>query len=357
MLPFFLFSDLHAHVWQYGGYISDAGYNVRLEDAIKVIQYVGALGENKQISAAIFTGDLFELRGMLPTSAVNLVTDAIAEVTKHIPLFMLPGNHDQAIKSGRIHALHFLRHAGAKVIDSPQWHFCGDVALFGIPYTDDDDFIKQSLAQAYASWPQATRHVLLMHHGISGALLGSSEIPVRNPVAATDVAQFDQVFCGHYHMPQDLAHNIHYVGAPMQHRWDDRSQQRGYILYQPADNSYIRYYLNFLPEFIVTDIEKLPQIALPPESYVQVKVPFGTDETVKQQLKAQYGINIRSFDVVEDDPPQVQTGGSLDLSKSISPMEVFLEYLECGKQPINEPLDRDRLLELARECVRGENGD
>src|SRR5690606_19752091 len=69
---------------------------------------------------------------------------------------------------------------------------------------------------------------------------------------------FDAAYLGHYHMPQLLAPNVRYIGAPLQHNWGDEQQARGFRIYDTETQTDTRYDLK-APRFEQTTIEEYVQ--------------------------------------------------------------------------------------------------
>lgn len=243
-----IFSDLHSHNFRPYSEILPDGTNSRFQDILNVLEEIYRICKQEEVDGVLCGGDLFHARSVLNVATFNAVYEAIAKIKTAVKFFVLAvGNHDQSNKLGTIHSTKTFN-AVIDVLDKPDWYakyVDGEsIGIFVIPFIDNREAIVNSISEAVATWDavEPCPRILLGHFGVSGAnpgsnfVLKSSELPVL-PDLRPDL--FDQIFLGHYHMPQELLDNARFIGAPLQHNWGDSGQERGIWLYDTlADSKY-----------------------------------------------------------------------------------------------------------------------
>jgi DNA repair exonuclease SbcCD nuclease subunit len=241
-----IFSDLHSHSFRPYSEILPNGRNSRLQDILNVLEEIYQTCKYQKIDGVLCGGDLFHARSVLSVATFNDVYEAIAKIRTAVKFFVLTvGNHDQSNKLGTIHSTKTFN-AVIDVFDKPDWYVKyvdgESIGIYVIPFTDSKEAIVNAVTGAVATWDDTAEpcpRILLGHFGVSGAepganfVLKSSELPVLPDLKPQ---LFDQIFLGHYHMPQELLPNVRFIGAPLQHNWGDTKQQRGIWLYDTNED-------------------------------------------------------------------------------------------------------------------------
>lgn len=147
--------------------------------------------------------------------------------------------------TAQTHSHHCRLHRAVSTIHVDGW----DVLL--VPWQDDLTDLRRHWPSA--DDPQRHRTVVMGHLAVAGAWLrlGPRQRPVRyTPVCVGSVSEgdrdsrrplsvgefqgFPMVLSGHYHSPHIVGGNVLYVGAPMQHGFQDaHSDTRGALLVDP----------------------------------------------------------------------------------------------------------------------------
>jgi DNA repair exonuclease SbcCD nuclease subunit len=243
MPGFVAFSDVHAHPFSYGNYLTPyppftGVFNSRLVDTVLAIEAVSRHALANNIDTVVFTGDLFHTRQSVRTDAKALVSHVLKThfVDKGLTLVMIPGNHDYADRNGNVHSLHFLRNMSDSihVLDTVTSFSKGDWTFVAVPYTDDVHKAQTDLKQAGALAEGCTtpKCALLCHLGIQGGVVGSDFVMIcPSDVEEQDLPldKFDICLFGHYHEHQAIAGNACYVGALTQQNWGDSGGKRGFL--------------------------------------------------------------------------------------------------------------------------------
>lgn len=304
-----LFSDLHAHAFKPYSTVLPSGINSRLQDTINIIDQVKVLAETTHVGLILFGGDLFHIRKILYTQTYNLVFDAIARLRLGHQVGILVGNHDQADRSGNVHSIYPFG-AMAEVMDKIGWTTFTvgqeQVQVLSVPYfhskEDTVAKIKSLVGVVGGNCPS----MMLGHFGVSGALAGSNFVMIdKDLMELEDVCPdaFEQVFLGHYHETQQLAPNVRYIGAPMQHNWGDSGQGRGCLLWDTNTNK-VDFFPLLYPQFVkmkLEELQHLPNVKVRGD-FIRVVCPPGgrpaNEEKIKDDMVNQLGA--RSFEFVEE---------------------------------------------------------
>eukprot|EP00878_Enallax_costatus_P043517 GHUV01051530.1.p1 GENE.GHUV01051530.1~~GHUV01051530.1.p1 ORF type:complete len:209 (+),score=21.30 GHUV01051530.1:528-1154(+) len=98
-----------------------------IDTSIEVLRYVHQQAKDNQ-AGILFLGDFWDRRGDLPVVPLNRVQDEIS--SWHMPLLLLPGNHDQVDLGGLDHSLDPIKMAAAQahVFTQPTVYRCAHSA-------------------------------------------------------------------------------------------------------------------------------------------------------------------------------------------------------------------------------------
>lgn len=235
-----IFSDIHLHNWQYGATITN-GMNSRLgyqEDVLNQIAMVAVKG----IDMLVFCGDLFHVHGRIDASVLKVASDFFNVITDlNIPVFVLVGNHDLALKDRSIHSLswikdaHIINHATRKKYNDHEFAF--------MPYTESQEELERFLMGT------SSESIVFLHQGVSGVPMGSGFVIPNEILTPQMVDRFRRVFTGHYHNHRRVSRNLTVIGATMQHTWADVGERRGWLIYDTEENK-VRLYESDHPKFI-----------------------------------------------------------------------------------------------------------
>ena len=324
------FSDLHAHPFKEGK-ITEDGFNSRLLDCLSALDTIYDYAERKRVDCILFGGDLFHLRKRLDTSAFNEVFGVISEWK--ITTIMLVGNHDQYDRLGQIHSLEAFKELDhVVVIDEPEWHSLGgSVSVLCLPYIHDGkDFIR-IMDEALSEAPANDYKIGLFHVGIDGTKVGQGKYAytIDSDIALGDLHpdRWDRILSGHYHTPQSIAENVHYIGAPLQHGWADEKENRGFILLDTNTDTLKRLDLDGLPRFVTLPFEELETYGdvINEDDFVRVIFTETPSESALQELKNFGEVTVT---VKEERKELNRSGISLGMSKEA----ILKRYIKLRKE-------------------------
>ena len=305
-----LYSDLHAHPYN-NGTLLEHGTNSRVQDAVNVIGRVYSYAIEHELDYVFFGGDLFDRRKSIDVDTYNKIHQEIQYWSERVSTIMIPGNHDQANKSGTIHSLERFQSKDCLVIGVPTWHdLGGGVWLFAVPYYDDGEVIAHHIEEGLKDKPEGERYLLLIHYGIEGARIGPSDyvLPCELKLPMLNLDEWDTVFSGHYHIGQQLGSKFHYIGSAMQHRWDDVGFEKSFVVYDTSDGS----------------LERVPTEA---PQFLEIR-----DKTKNHDVKNCFVRIIRDYEISEDKKPKIESNlkdrGALSVEFRYEPEKVDIEAEE-----------------------------
>jgi len=331
---FLVFSDHHAHTFPFGAKeVPHEGHfvNSRLFAAYEVIKEIDAFAREHGIKNVFFCGDLFHVREAVPTVALNLMYDAIRDMSAKVR--MIPGNHDYSDREGMVHSLHVFAH---QVFD---WSTSRSITVPGsrrdlirysfVPYTDDRDKAVKEIKELAELTKPDEPHVLFAHLGIQGARVGSDYVLVSDTdLSVGDIPwqKFTACFFGHYHEHQQLFQNGWYVGASHQHNWGDVNSRRGFLhvkLY--TDHVTFEHIETSAPKFILC---KEDHEAAHPQDFVRLLTQKKHTPTELDELRKKSGS--QNCEVMYVPPEVAQTAMELS-EENLSPSAMVVAWVKSNE--------------------------
>ena len=198
-------ADLHLHPHPSWSRVLENGMNSRLEVGKRALFHLTELAARDVL---VISGDLLHDRESIPVEVLDVLGEWQQLVRQHqVTVWLLSGNHDQYLRSGDCHSIKCLRgNPDIHVITEPtrlkldaEYHF--------IPYYADPEQTEAALAKLPGSC------TVFMHCDIKGAYANGGH-KCEHGVQLGDQERL--IIAGHYHRPQQVARNVHYVGSPYQ---------------------------------------------------------------------------------------------------------------------------------------------
>lgn len=218
-MKFLLYSDLHIRPGEFLGTCD------------LVLSEIGRLVEEREIDYIINGGDTFHTRGIVNTSALNVLDRHYsAWRDKGFKQIILVGNHDQEDREGKIHPICVYRdYPGWSVIEKPT--FIGALGMAFFPYMDT---IENGLAP-FSPISDEVPVDAVVHWGIQGARRNDNNVDSEGyPVA--NLAKFRKVFAGHYHY-RNAFDNVQYIGSPYQQDFGEMGQDKGVLIWDNVSDT------------------------------------------------------------------------------------------------------------------------
>lgn len=253
MAKILFFSDIHI--------ASHKGSIDRLEDCLKVLQWVFSTAHERNIKEIVFGGDLFQDRQKIQVLAYNKTFNIFAQ-NKDINLYLLLGNHDLwYYENTDVSSVHpFSAFQNITVIAEPSTIKVGDISIDFLPFTHNP-------IAAIKKWEKYSP-VLVGHIAVDGAVLNfnhrtKAEVSVEHENDMTVVSRdlfdgWDRVFLGHYHGAQKLTDKVEYMGSPLQLSFGEAFQQK-HILILDTETMEVEQVINdFSPKHLIVDSGDIP---------------------------------------------------------------------------------------------------
>lgn len=215
-----------------------------LEDQQFILKQILDIIDIQQPDGILIAGDVYD-KTVPPSEAVTLLDDFLtALIEKHIPVFLIAGNHDSAERvafGGRIMSksgVYLSPVYRGELLKIPLTDDYGTVDIFLLPFLKPAHvrhYYPDSTIESYtdalrlildAAAPNAShRNVLLAHQFVTGAVLCESEsvsVGGTDNVSAEVFDNFDYVALGHLHRPQSVSReSIRYCGTPLKYSFSE----------------------------------------------------------------------------------------------------------------------------------------
>lgn len=329
------------------------------------------LAERVDAEAIVVAGDVYD-RAVAPTEAIRVLDKILKQLTVglHIPVVMIAGNHDSAVRLEYLNGL--VSEMGLHVVGTVGPEPRGvrlrggdglDVVFWPLAYTDPetarhdlggDIHTHEAALQAQLDLIRErrdddARHVVVAHAFVVGAEpTESSERPLSvggsEQVSRSVFHDFDYVALGHLHLPQRVgADNVRYAGSLLQYSFDEVEQRKSVSVVDLGADGAVAVREEQLPvrrrlcrlEGSFDEVMERPDAADYQDDFVEV-VLTDTDPVIDpmQRLRAVYP-NILSLRR-EAWLAQTRAQASLDVP-TMSTRELFAEFFsEATQQQLTE---------------------
>jgi DNA repair protein SbcD/Mre11 len=244
------FADLHLGVENYGRPDPATGLHSRLQDFLRVFDFVVERAVSPPVDLVLFCGDAFRSREPSPTLQC-LFAERIGRLAQAgIPVVILPGNHDLPPLPGRRSALEIypiLSVPGVEVVTQPRLLRvttpAGPLQIACLPAGSKDtesengaiELVRRLAAQVAEDCPA----VLAGHVAIRGAKVGAeTTLTLGREVLLPREALLQPEFCyialGHLHRFQDLNPGkqppLVYCGSPERVDFSEEHEAKGFVI-------------------------------------------------------------------------------------------------------------------------------
>lgn len=251
---------LHTSDWHLGRGL----HGLDLHDAqSQVVRQIADLVASRDVDVVLISGDVFD-RAIPPVAAVRLWDDALRTLAEQVPVIVISGNHDSAVRLGAGADLYregiHLRTSAAEVGRPVVLHDAhGPVAIYPIPFLDPE-IVRHTLADGdeplarshaavlgaamsrvrtdLAGCDDGTRAVVMAHAFVTSgasAEVSDSERDIRvGGVDSVHPSVFDgahYVALGHLHGAQRVAGDrVRYSGSPLRYSFSEVHQHKQVLL-------------------------------------------------------------------------------------------------------------------------------
>jgi DNA repair exonuclease SbcCD nuclease subunit len=346
-----LFSDLHCHCHK--------RKNERLEDCLKVLNWVFDTAEDKGIENILFGGDFYHDRQKIDVYTYQKAFEVLEKRLKsnRFKLYLLLGNHDLWYNENTSvsSTIPLSSLPGIKIISKPERINISGCNWDFIPFTHNPIASLEDLNQSPGNPEYALGHI-----AIDGAILhGSqhSEVSVEHDgdmisISPSIFSRYKHTFLGHYHAAQKINSNVEYIGSPLQLSFGEMFQDKHIIVFNGSTGKKDYILNSFSPVHLYLDANDIDKHNLD-GNFVKIKVDdIGSTDLVALRKKINDSNNLASLEIkqqkkpIEDhliqDAKAILYNGSLMFSK-------YVDEVGCNG------LDRDKLLQFGQKICQKTN--
>jgi DNA repair exonuclease SbcCD nuclease subunit len=347
MSSILVFSDIH-----FGEGLNSP---LKLDIAIKNVDFIIEQIEKYKISKAIFCGDWFHSRNSISVNTFYKSCEALRRLSEHLDeLFLIVGNHDSYYKNSiDVHSLKAFEYfPKVNVINSLTEIQIGHKKILLVPWGNSLSDIQQYKNIDY----------MFGHFEPNGAELTGS-ISQGCAYSLEDLTNITPlVFSGHYHIAKEYitpSGKLIMVGSPSQQNWGDIESKRGcYILNTANDqttfieNSNAPKHIKFLYSEILAS-KKLPKKELITNNFIKLIVdcPYKYSQitALLEKLQKANPLTLEPEYYYSDEMKLNLLNGTANVT--VKDFKTHREYIEDfinnKETELPEDIKRDKLLELA----------
>lgn len=353
MSELLFFTDIHIH--------SHKKSISRIDDCLKVLEWVFETAEKNNIKDVLFLGDLFHDRQKIDVLVYQKTFEIFLkrQISKaSFNIYLLIGNHDMYHRDrwdiNSISPLNAI--PGIKVIDKPE-----TLDILGHKF----DFMPhaENPLEDLSNF-KGKREFLCAHLAVDGAKLNShgteADVIVEHDGEMVKVdkdcfSKWERTFLGHYHAPQQVSDTIEYIGSPLQLNFGETFQTKHICIFNP-DTGERKYVDNdFSPRHLVipaADVEKYKLEG----NFVRVVVDDMTSPDVlemHQGLRSSAGASSLELKPSRKkaDLEHVITDAKAILYNEDEMLEKYLEDVGIGE------LKEKKLLSIGKSICEGVNNE
>lgn len=227
MVEFIVFSDIHFYQNANKSRILENSRYSWFQQQLDIVEHdIFGYAKKNNVDTVFFGGDLFEDKNRISQNVYNDVWDLFEKLSKDFRIILNIGNHD-------IYNIKFdssLKPFSniVEVVSYPKDFEIGNSLMRVIPFgLADGDSLKLPADKKY------DRVMLLTHEDISGLKWSAynKAFLTSTPLKREIFGDWDIVFNGHIHYPQDLK-NIVNIGSCMRHDFGEADDKKRFIHYK-----------------------------------------------------------------------------------------------------------------------------
>lgn len=349
-----LWSDAHIHMHK--------NMSSRLDDGLKVLDWIFNTAIKENIEVLVFAGDLFQDRHKIHTISYEKTFNLIRkfmEDNPNIKQYFLVGNHDMWFNDkwdvSSISPLEAIKNV--TVINRPctKQIFPGFDLDF-LPYT------KNPLEDIKHYFKNKSK-VLVSHISIDGAQLNGmhntkAEVSVEfegdmTKVSIDNFCGWEKVWLGHYHTPQKLNDVVEYIGSPYELNFGEAHQQKHIIIFDTNDFKCKYIPNNFSPKHLIISEKNIDKFNLQ-NNFIQIIVDDISSANIIDVRKKIINENkIASLEfkekkIIKKESDQLNAQEKFDFANG----EILEKYM-FSVSDIN--LDKDKLLLIGKSLINDVN--
>ena len=322
-----IFSDMHFYNNPSKSYVDDKGWYSWLHNQLILCSYIFEQAKEMGVTTVIHNGDLFHEKTRINIALYNVVWQFFQDRVKEgFEIILNTGNHDLLTYNDS--ALRPFSEM-CTVISEPEILKFDKTNFKFVPYGKEADALELPEGEGMTN-------ILFTHTDIAGLKYGPTDYESGAPLKHQLLSDWDIVFNGHIHKPQEL-NNIVSIGSPMIQDWGEVGEQKRMIQYK--DHNY-RSIALCGPEFVTLDrlTDKLKaKIATNTVDFFRIDV---SSEQLTDPIFQQYNVFPR---VTRSEKREIR------LRETESVDEEIRKYVDI----IDSKLDKKKLLKIGLELYHG----
>lgn len=284
-------ADVQLHNHKQNATTTEKGLNSRFEVGLETLCQAGELARD---GILVIDGDLFDHRKHLEIDVIYHTYEAIRKIQYNtLQVVIITGNHDQFLKNGEWHSTSIFQDLPnvTVVSSSKSLPVKNGPTLHCLAYTEDNERAKAFCAAHNGG-------VLILHQSVIGASMGHSICEEGLTLEDLCATNYEMVLLGHFHAPQQLAQNVHYIGSPYQVNRSEAGDKKRFIIWE--DSKWYSIPVEGVPQYHKFDGTKafkeavasgrvtmsdFIDITVPEEHYEQVVNALGNRHNISVMLK------------------------------------------------------------------------
>lgn len=322
-----IFSDMHFYNNPSKSYMTETGEYSWLLNQLILCNSIFEKAKEMDVSWVIHNGDLFHEKTRINIALYNTVWEFFKnKAGEGFHIVLNTGNHDLLTYNDS--ALKPFSEM-CEVISKPTIRKFGNTNFKFVPYGQEADALELPKEKGMFN-------ILFTHTDIAGLKYGPTDYESGAPLKYQLLSDWDIVFNGHIHKPQEL-NNIVSIGSPMIQDWGEANEEKRMIV---LDNHSWEGYKLCGPEFITLDrlTDKLKaKIATNPVDFFRIDV---SSEQLTDPIFQQYNVFPR---VTETKKREIR------LRETETVEEEVRKYVEITETK----LDKKKLLQIGLELCNG----
>lgn len=326
----------------------------RLEDCLKVVDWVFQTARQRKIEHILFGGDLFHDRQKIEIYTYQRLYETLRRnLIGDLKLWLLLGNHDlwfnedTSISS----VIPFSSLPGVTIIDKPtRIHnvFHGSTWDF-IPFTHDPLTAIEELKKKPGKAQYCLGHIAIDGAVLHGSVMSDVQIEHDGDmvkISADLFGHYKNVILGHYHAAQKVSDVVEYLGSPLELSFGEANQTKHILALNCVTGKKTYIENDFSPKHLILRKSELHKHNLE-GNFVQVLVDeIGATDLIQMRKEVTENNNVGSLEIKQRkkrlDEHVIQDAKAILYKED----EMLTRYVdEVG----SDGLDRDLLLKIGRQ--------
>jgi len=312
----------------------------RLYDIKITLEKIIKFAKDNKIKNIDILGDIYHDKNIIYTDCQNLFKDIILS-NSDIHFTIISGNHDLSSEgenqTSAIETLDILENVTC-VIKEPY----KEENMVFVPYSNNFIEYLQDIEEY---------DILLSHFGVSEAVLQSG-ISIRSNINMNDLKKFKLILLGHYHKPQEIikkTHKLYYIGSLIHHNWNDKNEQKRFIVYDTEKLEIESVPITWITEFkeLILENEEQQKLIFEQANILKEKGDIVRIRKKIDKISKEY----QKDDLIIVDDIEEDLITNRGITSNISHEEKFKKYLKYKN--IEDEKDVEKYLDIAFNIING----